>query len=222
MIGGTVNRHGALVVRVTRVGKETVLAGIVRAVEEAQAAKPRIQAVADRVVGGVRAGHAPPRRGDASSGWRARGAPLDQALMTGISVVVIACPCALGLATPIAVLVATGLATSAGLLVKGGDVLERAGRATDVLLDKTGTVTRGRPVLREVVVLDRRSARDGALRARRGGGVAERAPRRAGHRRGGAGAAGGGGVEVEGFRAVPGRGVVARCEPTRGTDVDVD
>ena len=103
--------------------------------------------------------------------------------MTAISVVVIACPCALGLATPIAVLVATGLATARGLLVKGGDVLERAARATDVLLDKTGTVTRGRPVLREIVVLDAALGRDGALRLAAAVEVAERASRRAGHRR---------------------------------------
>jgi Cu2+-exporting ATPase len=163
VIGGSVNLHGALVVRVTRVGKDTVLAGIVRAVEDAQAAKPRIQAVADRVVGVFVPAMLVLAAGT-FAWWRAQGAPLDQALMTGVSVVVIACPCALGLATPIAVLVATGLASSRGLLVRGGDVLERAARVTDVLLDKTGTVTRGRPVLGEVVALDPVLGRDGALR----------------------------------------------------------
>jgi Cu2+-exporting ATPase len=162
VIGGTVNGTGALIVEVTRVGKDTVLAGIVRAVEEAQGAKPRIQAVADRVVGVF----VPAMLVLAAATlvfWLARGAPIDRALMTGISVVVIACPCALGLATPIAVIVSTGLATQRGLLVKGGDVIERAGRATDVLLDKTGTVTRGRPVLREIVLVDTALGRDAVL-----------------------------------------------------------
>jgi Cu2+-exporting ATPase len=212
VIGGTVNGTGALVVEVTRVGKETVLAGIVRAVEEAQAEKPRIQAVADRVVGVF-----VPAMLLLASGTLvfrlARGAPLDDALLVGISVVVIACPCALGLATPIAVIVSTGLATARGLLLKGGDVVERAGRTTDVLLDKTGTVTRGRPVLREVVALDPSLGPDGAL------ALAAAVERRSEHHVGRAiveaarGLAGGAAaVEVTEFRAVPGRGVVAAVD----------
>jgi Cu2+-exporting ATPase len=208
VIGGTVNLHGALVVRVTRVGRETVLAGIVRAVEEAQAAKPRIQAVADRVVGLFVP--AMLLLAAATFGWwRARGAPLDQAVMTGISVVVIACPCALGLATPIAVLVATGLASGRGLLVRGGDVLERAARVTDVLLDKTGTATRGRPVLREVIAVDPALGVEGALR------LAAAVEARSEHHVGRAiveaarALPDGPAREVAEFRAVPGRGVEA-------------
>jgi Cu2+-exporting ATPase len=212
VIGGTVNLHGALVVRVTRVGKETVLAGIVRAVEEAQAAKPRIQALADRVV----AAFVPVMlvlAGATFAGWRARGAPLDQALMTGISVVVIACPCALGLATPIAVLVATGLASARGILLRGGDVLERAARVGAVLLDKTGTVTRGRPVLREVVPLDPRVGRDAAL------ALAAAVERRSEHHVGRAiveaskTLPSADEIDVTEFRAVAGRGVIARVRP---------
>jgi P-type Cu2+ transporter len=212
VIGGTMNQHGALIVEVTRVGAETVLAGIVRAVEEAQTRKPRIQAVADRVVGvfvpamlvlaAVTVGT-----------WLLRGEPVERALMTGIAVVVIACPCALGLATPIAVLVATGAATRRGLLVKGGDVLETAAGATDVLLDKTGTVTRGRPALRAVVPLapgvepraalalaaavERRSEHHvgrAIVEAERHAPGLDREP------------------EVRRFRAVPGRGVIATVE----------
>ena len=153
VIGGSVNLGGALVVRVTRTGEGTVLAGIARAVEEAQARKPRVQAVADRVVGAfvplvlvlgaatvtghLVLGHAPAR-----------------AVLAGVSTVVIACPCALGLATPLAVLVATGVASARGLLVKSGDVLERAAALTDAVLDKTGTLTRGRPELAAIEVLD--------------------------------------------------------------------
>jgi len=152
VIGGTVNGHGSLDVEVTRVGDRTLLAGIVRAVEEAQARKPRIQAVADRVVGVFVPAMLLLAAGTVVA-WLWRGAGADRAVMTGIAVVVIACPCALGLATPIAVLVATGLAGARGILLAGGDVLERAGRVTDALLDKTGTVTRGRPALVEVVAL---------------------------------------------------------------------
>ncbi|HET9552400.1 MAG TPA: heavy metal translocating P-type ATPase, partial [Anaeromyxobacteraceae bacterium] len=152
VIGGAINLHGSLLVEVTRTGDQTVLAGIIRAVEEAQAQKPRLQALADRVVGvfvpavlllaaATVAGHL----------WRGAGG--ERALLGGIAVVVIACPCALGLATPVAVLIATGLASSRGLLVKGGDALEAAGRVTEVLLDKTGTVTRGRPALRALLPL---------------------------------------------------------------------
>jgi len=209
VIGGTVNLHGALVVRVTRVGEGTVLAGIVRAVEEAQATKPRIQAVADRVVGLF----VPAMLVLAAATfawWRARGAPLDQAVMTGISVVVIACPCALGLATPIAVLVATGLASGRGLLVRGGDVLERAARVTDVLLDKTGTATRGRPVLGEPIALDPALGADGALR------LAAVVEARSEHHVGRAiveaarALPDGEPIAVAEFRAVPGMGVVAK------------
>jgi heavy metal translocating P-type ATPase len=135
--------------------------------------------------------------------------------MTGISVVVIACPCSLGLATPIAVLLATGMASARGILVKGGDVLEEAGRATDVVLDKTGTLTRGRPALREVVVLDPALSRDGAL------ALAAAVERRSEHGFGRAvveaardvGAAPG--PEAEGFRAEPGQGVVATVAGAR-------
>jgi Cu2+-exporting ATPase len=212
-IGGTVNLHGALAVRVTRVGRDTVLAGIVRAVEEAQAAKPRIQAIADRVVGAFVPVMLVLAAGTFVA-WLARGAPLERALMTGISVVVIACPCALGLATPIAVIVATGAATSRGLLLKGGDVLERAARATDVLLDKTGTVTRGRPTLSEVVPLAPGLDRDGAL------ALAAAVERRSEHHVGRAIVEAAraledpGGFGVEGFRAIPGRGVLATLTST--------
>jgi Cu2+-exporting ATPase len=211
VIGGTVNRFGALVVEVTRVGERTVLAGIVRAVEEAQARKPRLQAVADRVVGAF----VPALLALAAAttlGWLWAGAPAERAVMIGISVVVIACPCALGLATPIAVLVATGRASAAGILLRGGDVLERAARVTDVVLDKTGTLTRGRPALTAVVPLDPATSPAAALalaavaeaRSEHSVGAAIREAARAGPT--------GPPQEAHAFRAVPGRGVVARVE----------
>ncbi|HEY6099263.1 MAG TPA: heavy metal translocating P-type ATPase [Anaeromyxobacter sp.] len=214
VIGGTLNQHGALVVEVTRTGKDTVLAGIARAVEEAQEAKPRIQALADRVVG-IFVPAMLVLAGGTLAFWLARGAPVHQAIMTGISVVVIACPCALGLATPIAVVVATGLATSRGLLVRRGDALERAARVTDVLLDKTGTVTRGRPVLREVVPLGGGLSREAALAL--AGAVEQRSEHHVGRAIAEAAraAASGAAPGVADFRAVPGRGVVARVDGER-------
>jgi heavy metal translocating P-type ATPase len=214
VIGGTMNGTGALVVEVTRVGDRTVLAGIVRAVEEAQLEKPRLQRIADRVVG-VFVPAMLVLAAATAAVWLARGAPLDRAVMTGISVVVIACPCALGLATPIAVIVATGLASSRGLLLAGGDAIERAARVTDVLLDKTGTVTRGRPVLREVIPLPGGPGREAAL------GLAAAVEGRSEHHVGRAVAEAaralpdGAEIHVEEFRAVPGRGVEARVAGDR-------
>ena len=129
--------------------------------------------------------------------------------MIGVSVLVIACPCALGLATPLAVLLATGVATGRGLLVKGGDVFERAAGADEVLLDKTGTVTRGRPELREVLPVPGEDA-DEALR------LAAAVERRSEHSLGRAiveaarALPGEPAPEAVDFRAVPGRGVEGR------------
>jgi Cu2+-exporting ATPase len=209
VIGGAVNLAGALTIEVTRVGADTLLAGIIRAVEEAQGEKPRLQALADRAVGifvpavlllavATLAGHL---------GFGARP---ERALLSAIAVVVIACPCALGLATPVAVLLATGLATARGLLVKGGDALEAAGRATEVVLDKTGTVTRGRPALRRVIAL--RGGDEVALLR-----LAASVERRSEHHVGRAvvdAARSLPAVElaVEAFRVVAGRGVAATVE----------
>jgi heavy metal translocating P-type ATPase len=185
-----------------------VLAGIVRAVEEAQVRKPRVQAMADRVV----VVFVPALLALAAAtalGWLAAGAPAERAVLIGISVVVIACPCALGLATPIAVLVATGCAGGRGILLRGGDVLERAGRITDAVLDKTGTLTRGRPAVAEVLPVDAGVSAAELL------ALAAAAERRSEHGLGAAvrdaaRALPGPIAEPEDFEAVPGRGVVAR------------
>jgi P-type Cu2+ transporter len=210
VIGGTVNLGGAFTFEVTRTGKDTVLSGIIRAVEDAQAQKPRIQALADRVTG-VFVPAVLVLAVATVALHLARGAPAHQALMTGVAVVVIACPCSLGLATPIAVLLATGAATSRGLLVKGADVFEQAARATHVVLDKTGTLTRGRPVLREVLLLDAARSRDEAV------ALAAAVERRSEHSLGraiveAARALAGPERVARCFRAVPGRGVAAEVE----------
>jgi len=210
-IGGTVNLHGSFILELTRTGSDTVLAGIIRAVEEAQASRPRIQAVADRVVGVFVPSIL--LLAIASTAWHlAGGAPAARSIMIGVSVLVIACPCALGLATPLAVLLATGVATARGLLLKGGDVFERAAGADEALLDKTGTVTRGRPELREVVVVEGGLETGEALR------LAAAVERRSEHSLGRAlveaarQLADGPELEVVGFAAVPGRGVEAHVD----------
>jgi Cu2+-exporting ATPase len=214
VIGGTMNLHGAFTFRVARTGDATVLSGIIRAVEEAQEHKPRIQALADRVTGAF----VPAVLALALATLvfhLARGAPAHEALMTGVAVVVIACPCSLGLATPIAVLLATGAATARGLLVKSADVFENVARATDVVLDKTGTLTRGRPMLREVVLFPSRADGAGAGWSRdEVVALAAAVERRSEHSLGRAIVEAsrllpGPDREATAFRAVPGRGVSA-------------
>jgi Cu2+-exporting ATPase len=146
VVAGSVNGTGRLLVTATRAGAETVLARIARAVGEAQARKANVQRIADRVVGGFVPAVVAIAAVTAAF-WLVRGPTATDALMAGISVLVIACPCALGLATPLAVLVGSTAAQRSGILVRGGDVMERAAAVRCVLLDKTGTVTSGRPRL---------------------------------------------------------------------------
>ncbi|GAA0304105.1 heavy metal translocating P-type ATPase [Kineococcus aurantiacus] len=150
VVGGTVNAGGRLVVRATRVGADTQLARIGRTVEQAQSGKAAAQRLADRVSGVfvpvVLAGALA-----TSVGWLLAGAPVGEALTIAVAVLVIACPCALGLATPTALLVGTGRGAQLGVLVKGPEALESTRRVDTVVLDKTGTVTTGRMSLVAVV-----------------------------------------------------------------------
>ncbi len=144
VFGGTLNLNGNFVFRVTKTGGETVLAGIIKAVEDAQARRAPIQAMADRVVGLF----VPVVLAIAAftlAAWLLHGASISTALMNAVSVLVIACPCALGLATPLALLVGTSHAASLGILIKGGDIVEKGSRIDQVVFDKTGTLTEGRP-----------------------------------------------------------------------------
>ena len=163
VIGGSVNLFSTLIFEVARAGKESILAGIIRAVEDAQAGKPRLQILADRIVG-----YFVPAILLISlltiAGYIMRGASLNEAFMTGVSVLVIACPCSLGLATPLAVLVFTTLASSRGILIKGGEVIENAGRLDHVIFDKTGTITKGKPSLKTVLPIDSSIDREYILR----------------------------------------------------------
>ncbi len=149
--GGTVNVGGRLVVRATKVGAETALAQIGRLVSEAQSGKAPVQRLADRVsaifvpiVLALAAG--------TLVFWLLDGASPAFAITTAVAVLIIACPCALGLATPTALLVGTGRGAQLGILIKGPEVLESTRRVDTVVLDKTGTVTTGLVELRDVVV----------------------------------------------------------------------
>lgn len=151
LTGGSVNGEGRVVLRVRAVGRETVLAAIIRLVEEAQAGKAPIQQLADR----VSAVFVPVVLGLAlltGLGWWWRGAALEPALIHAVAVLVIACPCALGLATPAAMLAGTGVAARRGILIKDAAALERACEVDTVVFDKTGTLTVGQPRLVELAV----------------------------------------------------------------------
>jgi Cu+-exporting ATPase len=146
VIGGCINGAGSFRMRATAVGQDTVLAGIVRMVDHAQAAKLPVQRMADRVsavfVPGVVA-----VAGATFATWIAGGARLSTALGNAVSVLLIACPCALGLATPTAIMAATGQAARRGIYIRNGEALETAAGLTVLVFDKTGTVTEGRPVV---------------------------------------------------------------------------
>ncbi len=152
VVGGSVNTTGRLVVRATRVGSETTLAGIARLVERAQTSKAPVQRLADR----VSAVFVPVVLVLALLtfvGWVVVTGELSRALEVAIAVLVIACPCALGLATPTALLVGSGRGAQLGILIKGADVLEDTRSVDTIVLDKTGTVTTGRMTLTGVTPL---------------------------------------------------------------------
>lgn len=144
VFGGTVNTTGTLTIQALKVGNDTVLAKIIRMVEEAQGSKAPIQQVADK----ISAIFVPAVLAIALVTLLATGLITQDwqtAIIHSVSVLVIACPCALGLATPTAIMVGTGLGAKNGILIKGGEVLETASHITSVILDKTGTITVGKP-----------------------------------------------------------------------------
>ncbi|TAJ28990.1 MAG: heavy metal translocating P-type ATPase, partial [Nitrospirae bacterium] len=154
VIGATLNRTGSLRIEATRVGRDTALARIIRIVEEAQAAKPPLAKLADRIASYF----VPAVIGIAAltfALWLLFGPPpaLTHALLNFVAVLIIACPCALGLATPTSIMVGIGKGAEYGVLLRGGDALERAHQLTTVVLDKTGTLTKGEPSVRTVLPL---------------------------------------------------------------------
>jgi len=148
--GATLNASGVLTVRATAVGADTALAQIVRLVEQAQAGKGQAQRLADQ----ISAVFVPAVIGLAAltfAGWWLLGGDPVKALTAAVAVLIIACPCALGLATPTAIMVGTGRGAELGILIKSVEVLERTRRITTVVFDKTGTLTRGRMTLTDAV-----------------------------------------------------------------------
>ncbi|WP_282937198.1 heavy metal translocating P-type ATPase [Paenibacillus sp. RC67] len=155
VIGATVNKNGSLKVKATKVGKETALAQIIKVVEDAQGSKAPIQRIADRISGIF----VPIVVGIALVVflvWYFAVVPGDfaSALEKAIAVLVIACPCALGLATPTSIMAGSGRAAEFGILFKGGEHLESMHKVQTIVLDKTGTVTKGKPALTDVRLLD--------------------------------------------------------------------
>ncbi len=153
LAGGTMNQQGALIMRAERVGADTVLARIVRLVQEAQGSKAPIAGMADRVslyfVPAVMAVAAA-----AGIFWWGYDGSAAFALRIFVSVMVIACPCAMGLATPMSIMVGTGRGAQLGVLFKNGLALEQSSRITSMVFDKTGTLTKGKPALADVLPLD--------------------------------------------------------------------
>jgi len=221
VIGATLNKLGMLKFEATKVGKETALAQIVKLVEDAQGSKAPIQKMADQ----VSAIFVPIVIAIASltfAGWYFFGPTLPinadinnftRALIYMVAVLVIACPCAMGLATPTAIMVGTGKGAESGILFRTSEALERAGRVTVVVLDKTGTITKGQPAVTDVVVSDQFSviSTDNLLR------LAASVEKGSEHPLGEsiwaeATTRGLALAELSGFRSMPGHGVQAEVE----------
>ena len=213
VVGATVNAGGRLVVRATRVGADTQLAQMARLVEAAQSGKAQVQRLADR----VSAVFVPAVLVLAMltlAGWLLLGGSSAEAFTAAVSVLIIACPCALGLATPTALMVGTGRGAQLGILIKGPEVLESTRRIDTVVLDKTGTVTTGRMVLVDAVAASGTPVED----VRRMAAAVEAGSEHPVGRAIVAGAGAGGGLpelpEVEEFANLEGLGVTGAVEGT--------
>jgi P-type Cu+ transporter len=157
VIGATINKFGAFKFEATKIGKDTVLSQIVKMVEDAQGSKAPIQKIADRVARVF----VPIVLGIAAVTflvWTFGGYNLRMGIMSAVAVLVIACPCALGLATPTAIMVGTGKGAENGILIKSGEHLEKAYKINAVVLDKTGTITKGEPEVTDIISLGQRDS----------------------------------------------------------------
>lgn len=203
VIGGSMNLFGSVVFEARTTEKDTMLSKIIESVSEAQASKPRIQNTADRLV----AFFVPSIIIMACATvlfHLVRGSSVDIALMTGISVLVIACPCSLGLSTPLAVMICSAIASSKGILLKHGEVIENVVQLSGVVFDKTGTITTGKPVLNRTMVMDHAMTAGELLK------IAASLERFSEHSAGHAimeAARGLDTYDVRGFKAIPGKGV---------------
>ena len=209
VIAGTINKDGWLKFKATKVGADTALAQIIRLVEEAQGSKAPVQRLADKVsayfvpivlaIGVI-----------TFLAWYLSGSDLAFSLTAFIAVVIVACPCALGLATPTAVIVGMGKGAENGILIKDAATLELACKVDAVVFDKTGTLTRGKPAVTDIITLSESYSADAML------GLAAAVEQRSEHHLGDAIVAKaverkGLIPEVEDFSAMPGKGVEAKC-----------
>src|SRR5260370_33532979 len=163
VFGGTINIAGAFQMTATKVGQDTVLAQIVRTVAEAQGIKAPIQRLADRITGMF----VPVVLAVALAtaiGWYFVTQDVSQSFVPAVTVLLIACPCSLGLATPTAIMVGTGVGARRGILIKNGEALERGRKIDVVVFDKTGTLTQGRPAVADIVALKNGVDEDEVLR----------------------------------------------------------
>ena len=208
VVGATVNVGGRLVVRATRVGEQTQLAQMARLVEQAQAGKAEVQRLADRVAGVFVPIIIVIAVGTLVT-WLLLGGGTALALTAAIAVLIIACPCALGLATPTALLVGSGRGAQLGILIKGPQILESTRRVDTVVLDKTGTVTEGRMTLVDVLPVP---GEDAAEVLRLAGAVESASEHPIARAIAGSAAAGGPLPEVESFSSVAGRGATGVVE----------
>jgi Cu+-exporting ATPase len=151
VIGATINSSGLLRIRTSKVGSDTVLAKIVQLVEEAQMAQAPIQSIADKISGYFVPAVILIATGAAAGWYFYGGLPVNFAILVFVSVIVIACPCALGIATPTAILVGTAKGAQNGILIKSGEYFETAYKLQTIVFDKTGTLTRGKPSITDVI-----------------------------------------------------------------------
>jgi Cu+-exporting ATPase len=208
VIGGTLNRTGSFRFQATRVGADTALAQIIRMVEEAQTSSAPIQRIADQVTRYF----VPAIVGTAFlafAGWWLAG-NFPQGLLAFIAVLIIACPCALGIATPAALMVGVGRGAQAGILIRGGEILEKAQKLDTVVFDKTGTLTRGEPNITDVLAQPG-SSNEEALRLAAGLESGSEHPLAEAIVRG-ARAAGVAPAAVDAFDSIPGHGVQGRVD----------
>ncbi len=209
VISATVNKTGLLKVQAMKVGADTTLNQIIKLVEDAQVSRAPIQRLADRVAAFFVPAVVSVATFSFLVWWFPLGAPLAFSLSIFIAILIIACPCALGIATPAAIMVGTGKGAENGLLIKGGEYLEKAHKLTTVVFDKTGTLTKGQPSVTEIVPVA--GTKEDVLR------IAASAEKGSEHPLGQAivRAAADGGMsllDLKDFQAVPGKGVAAKVD----------
>lgn len=153
VIGATINKHGTFKFKATKVGKDTALSQIIKMVEEAQGSKAPVQRLADKV-SGIFVPIVVVVAIVTFAIWFLVTGEINPAILAAVSVLVIACPCALGLATPTAIMVGTGKGAENGILIKGGEHLEKAEKIDTIIFDKTGTITKGKPEVTDILTFD--------------------------------------------------------------------